>query len=174
MKLYIVGAVGSGKSTLARRISQRTGVPCTHLDEVVYEKDPTTPMGDRKRPEEEIAALFEAALNQPHFILEDTGRERFLAGMARADTIVLMDPPTRVRRYRIVKRWLKQRLGLEKSLYRPSFKVLRAMFGYTQDYDTGRDGTKARVARFAKKARVLVTRRDVEQFLQSLPEISNF
>ena len=53
MKLYIVGSVASGKSTLARYISQKTGIPCTHLDEVVYEEDPASSWGNKKRSIEE-------------------------------------------------------------------------------------------------------------------------
>lgn len=36
-----------------------------------------------------------------------------------ADIIVLLDIPGWLRNYRIIKRWLKQRLGLEKSIYKP-------------------------------------------------------
>ena len=47
MRMYIVGSVASGKSTLARQLSARTGVPCVHLDDVVYEPDSTDPAGNR-------------------------------------------------------------------------------------------------------------------------------
>ena len=43
MKLYITGPVGSGKTTLARQLSQKTGVPCFHLDQVAHEPDRTVP-----------------------------------------------------------------------------------------------------------------------------------
>jgi adenylate kinase family enzyme len=130
--------------------------------------------GDRKRPEAEIEARFASALHQPHFILEDAGRERFEAGMARADAVILLDPPRRVRRCRILKRWIKQRLGLESCVYRPTLNMLRAMFRWSDNYDSGRDGTKARAARYRNKLIVLRTHRDVERFLQSTPEIANF
>ncbi len=74
MKLYITGPVGSGKTTLARQFSQKTGVPCFHLDQVAHEPDPDRPGGNRKRPEEERDAMFRSILEQGDYILEDTGR----------------------------------------------------------------------------------------------------
>ena len=59
MRMYIVGSVASGKSTLARQLSARTGVPCVHLDDVVYEPDSTDPAGNRKRPEAERELLLD-------------------------------------------------------------------------------------------------------------------
>ena len=77
IKLYIVGSVASGKSTLARQISNITGTPCHHLDQVVYIEDPTDSWGNRKRPAEERDALFQSILSQGRYIIEDAGRECF-------------------------------------------------------------------------------------------------
>ena len=128
MKLYIIGAVASGKSTLARRVAERTGVPCTHLDDVVYMPDPAAPEGNRKRPAEERDRLFQEVLAQKSYIIEDAGRTCFLEGLRQADTVVLLDPPIAVRRRRILTRWVKQNLGLEPCGYRPNFAMVRAMF----------------------------------------------
>lgn len=94
MKLYITGPVGSGKTTLARQLSQKTGVPCFHLDQVAHEPDPDRPGGNRKRPEEERDAMFRSILEQEDYILEDTGRACFIAGMEQADRVVLLEPPS--------------------------------------------------------------------------------
>lgn len=169
MKLYIVGPVASGKSTLARKISEKTGIPCYHLDEVVYEEDPTDSWGNRKRPLEERDRIFSSILAQPDFIIEDAGRECFLQGMALADTVLLLEFSPAVRRRRIVLRWLKQNLGIEKTIYRPKVAVLRAMFRWTRNYDSGADGVKGRIAEFGNKTRVLAGPRDVRRYLQSLP-----
>ncbi|MDD6682260.1 MAG: deoxynucleoside kinase [Clostridiales bacterium] len=91
MKIYITGSVGSGKTTLARKISQKTGVSCFHLDEIVYEECPEDSWGNKKRPPEERDALFAAALAQPHFIMEDAGRKCFLSAPEQADRVILLD-----------------------------------------------------------------------------------
>ena len=171
MKIYIVGSVGSGKSTLARRAAKVTGIPCTHLDEVVYEEDPTDSWGNRKRPDEEVEQRFRNILSQPHYIMEDAARERFLDGMAQADQIVVLDYPLRVRKQRIILRWIKQKLGIEKCIYRPHIKMLKAMLRWVNNYETNRDGTKDRIAQFSDKAVYLHNKKDTEQWLSALPRI---
>lgn len=166
MKLYIVGSVASGKSTLARRISQKTGIPCTHLDQVVYVEDPTNSWGNRKRAVEERDRLFQNAIAGDHYIIEDAGRACFIEGMQRADEILLLEIPLRIRQKRILLRWIKQNLGLEKCIYKPHFAMLKSMFRWARNYDRGTDGTKERVAQFQDKVVVLHGNREIEEHLQ--------
>lgn len=169
MKIYIVGPVGSEKSTLGRRLSAVTGIPCTHLDSLVYQEDPSDPWGNTKRPEAERVALFQAVLSQDNYVMEDTGRACFEAGMRRADHILLLDPPPIVRRKRILLRWIKQRLGIEPCGYRPCFAILKAIFRCSRNYDTGADGAKDRIAQFQDKVTVLRNAREIEAYLTGLP-----
>lgn len=168
MKLYIVGSVASGKSTLARRISMKTGIPCHHLDEIVYVEDPTDSWGDRKRTIDERDALFAGILAEPHYIMEDAGRDCFIDGMRQADMIVLLEIPLRVRRRRILFRWIKQNLGIEKCIYKPQWAVLKSMFKWAKNYDKGIDGTKARVSLFSDKTIVLHNNREINAYLKKL------
>ena len=170
MRIYITGSVGSGKSTLAKRASERTGWPYVSLDEVVYEEDPTDSWGNKKRPEAEVFRRFSEALELENCILEDAGRAQFEEGMARADRIVVLDLPLFVRKKRILLRWIKQRLGLESCIYRPHVKMLRAMFRWLKQYETGSDGTRSRVACYPQKTIYLHKNREIEAWLRSLPE----
>lgn len=168
MKLYIVGSVASGKSTLARRISKITGIPCHHLDEVVYLPDPSEPWGNRKRPVEKRNSLFEDILSSKHYIIEDAGREYFTEGLRQADTVILLEIPLYIRKKRIIFRWIKQNLGIEKCIYRPRLDVLKSMFKWAKNYDTGADGTKARVMPFYKKTVVLHNNKEIERYIRSV------
>lgn len=168
MRIYITGPVGSGKSTLARRIAGELGMECFHLDEVAYEDDPTDSWGNRKRPIEERDAIFSGILSKENAIMEDAGRECFIRGMELADEVVLLDPPRRVRLMRILRRWIKQNLGMESSIYRPKLDVLKAMLRWSRNYDTGADGTRARAERFSGKLTVLRNRRDVQEYIAAL------
>lgn len=168
MKLYITGPVGSGKTTLARQLSQKTGVPCFHLDQVAHEPDPDRPGGNRKRPEEERDAMFRSILEQEYYILEDTGRACFIAGMEQADRVVLLEPPPLLRRKRVVARWLRQNLGLEACAYRPTFAMLRSMFCWSREYENGRDGVRARAAQFPEKLIVLRSKKDIRRWMRDL------
>lgn len=168
MKIYIVGSVASGKSTLARRISQITGIPCHHLDEVVHMPDPTDSWGNKKRTIEERDVLFGSILEQKHYIMEDTGRECFMEGMRKADIVILLEIPLIVRQKRILFRWIKQILGMEKCIYKPRLDVLKAMFRWANNYNTGADGTKGRVSFFKKKTIVLCNNKDINQYLKTI------
>ena len=166
MKLYIVGSVASGKSTLARRLSEKSGIPCYHLDDVVYQKDKSYSEGNRKRTPEERDELFQQIL-RTDCIIEDTGRECFACGLQLADRIVVLELPYHMRVYRIIRRHLRQVLGLEKSGYTPSLKMVRMMFKWAKNFDTGADGVKARIAPYALKTVTLHTTREVETFTEN-------
>ena len=171
MRIYITGSVGSGKSTLARRASERTGWPYVSLDEVVYEEDPTDAWGNKKRPEAEVSRRFSEALRLENCILEDAGRAQFEEGMARAEQIVVLDLPLIVRKKRILLRWIKQKMGLERCIYRPHIGMLRAMFRWLNEYETGRNGTRARAMDYPEKVVVLRSRKDVEVWILGLDEV---
>ena len=165
MKIYITGPVASGKSTLARRIAAMTGVQCYHLDEVMYVPDLNVPSGNRKRPTEEREALFDAICSSPAWVMEDTGRLCFFEGMRQADVLILLEPRPFIRRFRILRRWFRQRCGVEACSYRPNLRMLRAMYSWTKSYETGADGLKTHIAPFYEKVIVLRTRREVNAYI---------
>ncbi len=167
MKIYIVGAVASGKSTLARELSGLTGIPYTSLDEVVHIPDKSNVWGNRKRQVDERDRLFNTIISQRDWLIEDTGRKCFENAFKAADSIVLIELPPRVRNYRIMKRWLKQRIGIEKCSYTPSVQMLRSMFKWSKEYEVGRDGLKLRLSTYKGKVIILRNNTDIKEFLNS-------
>lgn len=167
MKIYVTGSVGSGKTTYARKLSARAGIPCTSLDEVVYVRDKYARNGDRKRPVQERDAIFSQVMAQDSWIMEDAGRACFAQGMEEADCILVLDYPLRLRQRRIVKRWVRQKLGLEVCLYRPSLWMLRAMLRWAKGYDTGRDGLRERLARCDHKVMRFKRPQQAEAYLRA-------
>jgi len=166
MRIYIVGSVASGKSTLARQISDKTGIKCFHLDDVVHAKDENSSAGNRKRSPEERDALFKKIISED-YVIEDTGRACFVEGLELADKIIVLDIPYRTRAFRIVRRHIRQVFGIEKEGYRPSLKMVRMMFKWAKNFDTGEDGAKARIEPFPEKTVTLRSAREVKQFLKS-------
>ena len=165
MKIYIVGSVASGKSTLARQLSERTGIKCFHLDDVVYVKDENSTEGNRKRSVEERDALFQKILSTD-YIIEDTGRACFVEGLKLADKIIVLDVPYRIRAFRIVRRHILQVLGIEKTTYRPSLNMVRMMFKWAKNFDTGEDGAKARVVPHKDKIVKLRSIKEINHFME--------
>ena len=126
--------------------------------------------GNKKRPIEERDALFYGALSGESYIMEDSGRECFTEGMQQADAVVLLEPPLGVRKRRILLRWIKQNLGIERCIYRPNRDMLKAMYKWMGNYESGKDGVKARVLQFAEKVVVLRTGREIEAYLRQLAD----
>lgn len=165
MKVYIVGSVASGKSTFAKRLSEILNIPYQSLDEVVHISDKSHPWGNRKRQVDERDNLFQSIIQQQRWIIEDVGRPCFEDGLKEADMIILLEVSTRIRDYRIIKRWIKQRLGIEKCIYKPGYKMLKGMFKWSRDYDTGKDGLKERIVTYQDKIINLRSNKDIDEFL---------
>ena len=126
-KIYILGSVGSGKTTFAKRLSNELNVPYYELDNLVWEYHPD---GDIRRSEEESERLFLEILNYENWIIENVGRSFFDKGFEEADTIIYLNISKRVLYKRVLLRWIKQNLGIEKAPYKTDIKMLRQMFAW--------------------------------------------
>lgn len=166
MRIYMIGPVAAGKSTLASRLGNRTGIPVYHLDELVHIRDDTPPFGNRRRPEAERDQLFQDILCRPDWIMEDTGRICFSEGLSAADTIVLLEPPTLARYYRILSRFVKQQLNLEPCNYAPNLHMLKAMFRWTREYHPAEIRQKLQAQN--KTVVILRSSKAAAQWLQSV------
>lgn len=165
MKIYIVGAVSSGKSTLAKKLSEVSGIQYQSLDKVVHIQDKSNPWGNRKRAVEERDRMFYSIIRQSKWIIEDTGRQCFEDGLKEADRIILLEILPQIRNFRIIKRWIKQRLGFEKCIYIPRYEMLKCMLKWSKDYDDGKDNLKERISIYRGKLIILRTRKDINSFL---------
>ena len=116
MKIYIIGPVGSGKTTFSEFLSNKYNIKKHELDKVVWDDD----NGNVKRSIEEINKLFEKIINQKSWIIEDVGRNKFKKGRDEADIIYYLKISRFKSYYRVLKRWLKQRLGKERYNYPPT------------------------------------------------------
>lgn len=165
MKIYIVGAVSSGKSTLAKKLSKELNIPYTSLDDVVYEVDPSNPCSNTKRTDLERDKLFNSIINDKNWIIEDVGRSCFKDGLKKADKIILLETNKYIRKYRIVKRFMKQKLGIEKCSYEPNFKMLSLMLQWSKDYDSGKDKLKSKISIYEEKVIILRNNDDINNLI---------
>lgn len=132
-KIHVIGSVGSGKTTLARKLSAQLAVPHYELDNVVWERGPH---GDRRRTEKERDALLQEIIASDSWIIEGVHHTWVKESLRQADRIILLDPPYSQRTYRIIKRFIKQKLHLEKANYKPTFKMFRKMFRWNRYFET--------------------------------------
>lgn len=168
MKIYITGSVASGKTTLAEKISSETGIPCYHLDEIVHVKDENSSIGNVRRSDYEIDKIFNDIISKESYVIEDTGRERFLDGMKCADYIIMLDVPYFICKLRIMIRFIKQNLGIEKCAYEPNFTMLRHMYRWARNFQNGNDGVKNRTEQFGDKLIHLHNTKEINDFIKNI------
>lgn len=131
-KIHIIGSVGSGKTTLARSLSSKLNVPLYELDNVVWKRSKS---GDIRRSTEERDVYLRNILNLDTWIIEGVHHKWVLQSFQKADLIIFLDTNYSKRMFRIIKRYILQKLGLEKAHYKPTFKMFKKMFGWNSQFE---------------------------------------
>lgn len=119
-KIYIIGPVGSGKTTFSKKLSKKYNIKRYELDKVSWDDD----NGHIRRSDEEALKIFNNILKNKSWIIEDVGRSKFKKGREEADVIYYIKMSKLKAYYRVVKRWIKQRIGIEGYNHYPTFQQL--------------------------------------------------
>lgn len=131
MKIHIIGGPGSGKSTLAEKLSQRYGIPHYDLDELQW--DAAAEAYGKKREAAERDDLLHTILRQNDWIVEGVYYAWCTQCFADADAIFLLNVPRNVYRRRIISRFIRRKLGMEKGK-KETLKDLRALLRWADKY----------------------------------------
>jgi len=160
-KTYIIGIVASGKSTLARKLSELHGIKHYEVDTIAHK----VVNGERIRQnlEAQIAEFQEINQNDS-WIIEGTYRPSCEYVLENADRIVFVDPPLYIRKYRIIKRFIKQKLKIEKCHYKSDVEMLKAMFKWTKEFEKNRDDFEAMLNGYKEKLVVVKTLKEYRSF----------
>lgn len=147
-KVFIIGIVASGKTTLAKRLSETLKIPWYELDSIVHHRTET---GRYKRTADEQIEVIKEIDKFGEWIFEGTDRPSYRCLFEMADTIIFLDTPLWKRRIRILNRFLKQNLGIEKCNYRPDIKMLKMMYKWTRDFEDSREDFESRLQLYKEK-----------------------
>lgn len=109
-RVHIIGGPGAGKSWLARRLAEKYGLPCWALDDLFWENASGYGV---KRPAPERDRLLAQALEQDRWVIEGVYYAWVSPCFAKADRIYVLDLPLWQCRLRIVRRFIRRRLGRE-------------------------------------------------------------
>jgi len=132
-KIRIVGPVGSGKTTLARNLSRQNRIPMYSLDEVVWTRSSGE---DIRNSIEDRDSKLQEILKQSSWIIEGAHLGWSMKTFEEADRIIFLNPALPVRIYRITRRFILQKRGIEKSSYSPTWRIYGRMFKWTYQYET--------------------------------------
>ncbi|MBQ9318356.1 MAG: AAA family ATPase [Bacilli bacterium] len=160
-KIYIIGPPGSGKSTLSKKLSNKYKINNYELDKVVWDDD----HGNIKRAEEEILKMFNDIIKTDSWIIEDVGRSKFSEGREQADIIYYLKISKKMAYFRVLKRWIKQRLGKEQFNHPPTFKQLLYFLSIVRSYYQNEKNKLASLQKYNEKLHYL-KKKDIECLLK--------
>ena len=132
MKIDIICSVASGKTTLAAELSAKYKVPYYQKDNIVWER---TENGDKKRRKEVRDKMFLDILARDSWIVEGSPRKCLNESFEMCDYIILLDVNILVRLYRVLRRWIKQRMGKEKCNTKPTISFLKWNIKWVFEFD---------------------------------------
>jgi adenylate kinase family enzyme len=104
-RIAIVGNGGSGKTWLANRLGRLLDLPVTHLDDLRYAADGTTVAEDVFTDQQQTIAAGD------RWIIDGNSLASMPIRLARADTVIVVDPPPLVCLLGILQRRLRYRGG---------------------------------------------------------------
>ncbi|MDU5106257.1 AAA family ATPase [Clostridium sp.] len=135
MKILIFGIVASGKTTLSRNLSLKYNIPCYEGDNIAWGGE-----GEKRYKRSDIEQLNKILDidKRGNWIIEGVYRESQKCLFDMAEIIIFLDPPLHIRKVRIVTRFIKQKIGIEKCNYEPTFEMLKKMFKWTKDFENKR------------------------------------
>ncbi|PLR77420.1 DNA topology modulation protein FlaR [Bacillus sp. V3-13] len=162
-KIHIIGSVGSGKTTLARQLSSMLNIPFYELDNVVWKRHES---GDIRRTEEEREEYLNTILHSDTWIVEGIHNEEWVANsFHNAELIIFLDTNYSLRTYRIIKRFVLQKLGLEKSNYRPTLKIFFKMFKWNKYFEeVGKPNFFKKFQIYSDKLLVVTNKNEIENY----------
>lgn len=113
MKIHIIGGPGSGKSFTSRHLAERYGIPVLDLDDIFWDHDEKV-YGRKADPGKRDAALSDF-LNRENWIVEGAYYRWLGPSFQSADWIFVLVPPLWIRQVRLVRRFLRRKLGIDPS-----------------------------------------------------------
>jgi adenylate kinase family enzyme len=132
-RILILGPAAAGKSTLARSMAGKHGLPLLELD-TLYWDDESPDYGVKRDPDERDRRLAQIAAREA-WVLEGIYYAWTRTALERADRIVFLDAPLWHRQWRILRRFVLRKLGLEPSHKKDSLRGLLGLMAWDRRWD---------------------------------------
>ena len=133
MKIHIIGGPGSGKTFLAEKLSKELGISHFDLDDLQWDNKSAS-YGVKRSPDERDRLLNNVSSHND-WIIEGVYYAWCQQCFADADRIYVLNVPRYKYRYRIIRRFVRRKLGLEKGK-KENLKSLRELLKWADKYQT--------------------------------------
>ena len=150
MKILIVGTVGTGKTNLARKLSKEYNIKYYEIDSIVHDD-----INKKKRTPQQQNEIISNINKEDGWIIEGVLRENLEDLLEIAEKIIYLDIPKNIRNKRILTRYIKQKIGIEKSNYKPSLKMLKMMYKWSNEFEKNRDEFENKLNKYVDKLEVI-------------------
>jgi adenylate kinase family enzyme len=159
-KIHIYGGPGSGKSYVAGELSQTLGIPVFDLDDIFW--DNADDGYNTRASEQERDAGLAAILERDAWIIEGVYHQWLRQSFQEADIILELDTPLWIRDWRIVRRFMRCKLGLLPSRKRETFTGQLSLLKWNHGYrDDNQRRTRAFIAELGRETVRCTSMKDV-------------
>jgi adenylate kinase family enzyme len=163
-KILIWGGCGHGKSTLAKEISKRINIPQYDLDNLTFNKEHTQKVTDFIRDKR----LKELLKNEKWVIEGAYVGEWMHQAIKDCDLILILNISPLIAQKRVLVRFIKRKLGIEKGNGGPLRDLLRIL-GYARNYCKDHlVKQKELIKKFKKKAMIIKNKTQINEVLKNL------
>ncbi|MBU3107572.1 DNA topology modulation protein FlaR [Clostridium gasigenes] len=131
MKIHIIGGSDMGKSYVSGKISGEFNIPHYDLDNIFWDSE--AGHYGVKMPTEKRTDKLNSILKNSNWVIEGVYYSWLNDSFSTADYIFILNSPVTVYRYRIIKRFLKRKIGFEKGK-KETLKSLIDLLTWTDDY----------------------------------------
>ena len=169
MKLLITGPVASGKTTLSKILSDYYEIERFEIDEIVHDIN----NNDKKRSlKEQTKMINQINKENKSYIIEGVLRKDLDFILNLVDQIIFLDIDKKTISKRIKRRYIKQKLKIEKSSYKPTKEMLNNMYKWNKDFDD-KDFLK-RLYKYPKKLIIIKNKKELKKYLNSVYKNGNY
>ena len=162
-RIHIIGSTGSGKSYIANVLSRRLNLPVFDLDDLFWNRSAST-YGVRTAGDVRDRKLAQIAASDA-WIIEGVYHQWVGPSFDRAELILILVPSVWVRDVRVVRRFIKRKLGLVPSK-RESLRDLWQLLRWNHGYD--RDNYPRSMAFIREQNRAAVKCRSLQEVLRAV------
>lgn len=164
-RVLVIGCSGAGKSRLAQDLAARTGLPVVHLDAHFWRPGWVEP--DKAQWRAQLAGL----LAEPAWIMDGNYGGTLEQRLQRADTVILLDYPTWLCLWRVLKRtarhWRRSRPDIGAGcVERFDWGFLRYVLSYRRQH---RPRALAKLQDFSGETVILASPRQTRRWLAGQP-----